>query len=273
MRTRGERLDRAVTTSAHILVAFIAAGFLLGLPAIVVLAEATRGGWPTFIALAHDASVLAAVRLTVVVALGTIAVNTVLGAFLGWTIAMYRFPGKAVARTIVDLPLSVSPVVAGLGILLVLGRHSLIGGWLDARGISLVYAWPGILAATIFVTFPYVARSVAAALAEGGRSHEEAALSLGASLPQTLWRVTLPRARAALLDGILLCNARALGEFGAVTIVSGEIVGRTETVPLAIERAFDNGVTATAFALALLLALVAASLALARRRLSVPSAR
>jgi sulfate transport system permease protein len=251
---------------ANVLVALVSALLLLGLPALVVLVEALRGGRPVLEALAHDPTLLAAVRLTVLVTVGTVVVNTLLGTFVGWTIATYTFRGKTLARAVLDLPLSVSPVVAGLGVLLVVGRHSLIGRWLEAHGIAAAYAWPGILAATVFVTFPYIARAVAGTLAEQGRAHEEAALSLGASLPQTFWRVTLPRVRSALLDGVLLCNARALGEFGAVSVVSGLIVGRTETVPLAIARTFENGVTATAFAMSALLALVAVTLAVLRRR-------
>ena len=197
-----------------------------------------------------------AIVLTLEVAAMTVAVNTVFGLLAGWTIAKYRFPGKAWLIAAIDLPLTVSPVVAGLAILLTFGPHLPLGAWFVAHGVHVVFAFPGIVLATIFVTFPYVARTYSTYLLEQGRELEEAALSLGASVWQTLWKVTLPSSRWALLTGVLLCNARAMGEFGAVSVVSGRIRGLTDTVPLHVEILYNEDAFVGAFALSAALATV-----------------
>jgi sulfate transport system permease protein len=194
----------------------------------------------------------------------TVVCDTVFGIIAAWTVTKYRFPCKALLVSAIDVPLTVSPVVAGLAILLAFGGNSPIGGWLQARGIHVAFAFPGIVLATIFVTFPYVARELITFMQEYGRELEESALLLGAGLWQTLWRVTLPAARFALLDGILLSNARAMGEFGAVSVVSGHIRGKTMTVPLGVEMLYNDGFLTNAFALAFSLAIVTILLSLLR---------
>ena len=235
-------------------VAFVAV--LVIAPLACVFYEALRDGFASFAAAFTDGYARSAISLTLRIAAVVVAVNTAFGILAGWTIAKYRFPGKALLLSAIDLPLSVSPVVAGLAVLLTVGSHSPVGTWLLAHGIKVAFAPAGIALATIFVTFPYVAREVAAFLQEEGRDYEEAALSLGASVWQTLWRVTLPSARWALLNGILLCNARAMGEFGAVSVISGRIRGLTDTVPLHIEILYNENSFVAAFALSAGLATV-----------------
>jgi sulfate transport system permease protein len=193
--------------------------------------------------------------------------NTAFGVIAAWTVTKYRFPGKALLTSLIDLPLTVSPVVAGLAILLAFGEHTPIGGWLADHGVRVAFALPGVVLATIFVTFPYVARELIAFMQEHGRELEESSLLLGANVWQTLWRVTLPAARWALLDGVLLCNARAMGEFGAVSVISGRIQGQTMTIPLQVQALYDDGMFTNAFALALSLAVVTIALSLVRSHL------
>ncbi len=233
---------------------------LVVLPLLSVFYEAFRAGTGAFFAAFADGYARSAILLTLQIAGIVVVANTLFGILAGWTIAKYRFPGKALLLSAIDLPLSVSPVVAGLAILLCVGSRSPLGAWLVAHGFQVAFAPPGIALATIFVTFPYVAREFAAFLQEQSRDLEEAALSLGASVPQTFWRVTLPNGRYALLNGILLCNARAMGEFGAVSVISGRIRGLTDTVPLHIEILYNDNAFVAAFALATGLALVTISL-------------
>jgi sulfate transport system permease protein len=236
--------------------AFAIAFCLVGLPLVFVFAEAFTGGLGTIAATFADPYAQSAIRLTLIVAAATVLFNGTFGVLAAWTIAKYRFPGKALLLAAIDVPLTVSPVVAGLAVLFVVGARSPFGGWLLSHGIHVAFSPPGIVLATIFVTFPYVARELVTFMQERGRELEESALVLGASVWQTLWRVTLPNARFALLNGLLLCNARAMGEFGAVSVISGRIRGLTTTVPLHIEMLYNENAFAGAFALSAGLALV-----------------
>ena len=246
---------------------------LIAVPLVSVFVEAFSAGGSTFFAAFADPYARSAIVLTLEVGVATLVVNTLFGILAGWTIAKYRFPGKALLISAIDVPLSVSPVVAGLAVLFSVGIHSPLGAWLLAHGIRVAFAPAGIALATMFVTFPYVAREFAAFLQEQGRELEEAAISMGASLWQTLWRVTLPNARWALLGGMLLCNARALGEFGAVSVISGRIRGLTDTVPLHIEILYNEDAFAAAFSLSAGLAIVTIGLTLLRTYAERRSAR
>jgi len=252
---------------ASLVAAVLVLGVLVLLPLASIVYEALRSGIGPALATFADPYARDAIGLTVLVALATIAVNGAFGVLAGWTLTKYRFPGKAALVTLIDLPLTVSPVVAGLAVLLCFGNRSPLGGWLEEHGIHVAFAPLGIVLATIFVTFPYVARETIALLNETGRELEEAALGLGANVWQTLLRVTLPNARGALLNGLLLCNARALGEFGAVSVISGRIRGLTVTVPLHIEDLYNEDNIVGAFTLAALLAAVAIALTLTRSAL------
>jgi sulfate/thiosulfate transport system permease protein len=255
----GDRV--AIATVVALLGAFIA------LPLASVAYEALRAGVPAALATFGDPDARSAIILTAGVAVITVAINGVLGVLAAWTLAKYTFPGKALVLSIIDLPLTVSPVVAGLAILLCFGSTSPLGTWFAAHGWKIAFAPPGIILATIFVTFPYVARETLALMNETGRDLEEAALGLGASVWQTFWRVTFPGARWAILNGLLLCNARALGEFGAVSVISGHIKGLTDTVPLHIEILYNDDNLVGAFTLAAALALAAIALTLIRSAL------
>ena len=216
--------DRLAITAVVVLL-----GFFVALPLVSDGFEAVSAGAPAALATFADPYARSAIALTLVVTLITVAINGVLGVLAAWTLAKYAFPGKAFVLAVIDLPLTVSPVVAGLAILLCFGIHSPIGAWLDAHGWKIAFAPPGIILATIFVTFPYVARETLALMNETGRELEEAALGLGASVWQTFWRVTFPGARAlVILSSVLVCRIaqRALGEFGAVSVISGKIRGR-----------------------------------------------
>jgi sulfate/thiosulfate transport system permease protein len=244
--------------------AFFIVIVFIGLPAASVLYEAFRDGFHAFTATFWNHDISSAIVLTVSVTLITVTCNTLFGIIAAWTITKYRFPCKALLISAIDIPLTISPVVAGLAILSAYGNHAPVGAWLAAHGLRIAFAFPGIVLATIFVTFPYVARELIAFMQEHGRELEESALLLGANIGQTLWRVTLPGALPALLDGILLCNARAMGEFGAVSVISGRIHGVTTTVPLDIEVLYDDGNLSMAFSLALMLAVITIILSLVR---------
>jgi sulfate transport system permease protein len=250
-----------------VVLAFVLVALFIALPLISVFFEALHEGIAAFAATFADGDVWNAVGLTLFVTAITVVCNTVFGIIAAWTVTKYRFPGKALLVSLIDLPLTVSPVVAGLAILLAFGEHTPMGGWLSAHGIRVAFALPGIVLATIFVTFPYVARELIAFMQEQGREMEESALLLGANVWQTLWRVTLPAARWALLDGVLLCNARAMGEFGAVSVISGRISGQTMTIPLQVQSLYDDGLLTNAFSLALSLAVVTIALSLVRSHL------
>jgi len=200
---------------------------------------------------------LHAIGLTLVIALMTIPICLVFGVALAWLVTRFSFPGRRILQTLIDIPFAVSPVVAGLIYLLLYGRNGWIGGWLDSHDIQLMFAWPGILMVTIFVTCPFVARELIPLMQAQGSREEEAAVTLGASGWTTFWRVTLPNIRWALLYGIILTNARAVGEFGAVSVVSGAIRGQTNTLPLHLEQLYQDYNAVGAFASAALLALIA----------------
>lgn len=231
-------------------------GFFIFLPLCSIAFEAARAGWPAAAATFADPYARAAIALTALAAAVTVAVNGAFGVLAGWTLTKYSFPGKALLLAVIDLPLTISPVVAGLALLLCFGTRSPLGAWFADHGWKIAFAPPGIILATIFVTFPYVARETVALMGESGRELEEAALGLGASLWQTFARVTFPRARWAILNGLLLCNARALGEFGAVSVISGNIRGLTDTISLHIDILYNEDNLVGAFTLAGALALL-----------------
>ncbi len=229
----------------------------LVLPLIVVFIEALSRGFAAYLAAVTDPLALAAVRLTLLVAAIAVPLNMVFGIAAAWAIAKFEFRGKSALITLIDLPFAVSPVIAGLIFILLFGRNGWFGSMLQAHGIRIVFAVPGIVLATIFVTFPFVARELIPVMQAQGKDDEETALSLGADGWQTFWRVTLPNIRWGLLYGVLLCNARAMGEFGAVSVVSGHVRGLTNTMPLQVEILYNEYNIAAAFSVASLLALLA----------------
>ncbi len=232
------------------------AGFLF-MPLIAVFTEALRHGFGTYVEALQDADALAAIRLTLLTAAIAVPLNLVFGVAAAWSIAKFEFRGKAFLITLIDLPLSVSPVVSGLIYVLIFGAQGWLGPWLAANDLQVIFAVPGIVLATVFVTFPFVARELIPLMQSQGTEHEEAALSLGATGFQAFWRVTLPNIKWGLLYGVLLCNARAMGEFGAVSVVSGHIRGQTNTLPLHVEILYNEYNFAAAFAVASLLAALA----------------
>ena len=230
---------------------------LFGLPLAAVFTEALRNGLAAIPSALTDPDASAAVALTVEVAAISVTVNTVFGLTAAWCITKHDFRGRALLVTLIELPLSVSPVISGLTWVLLLGSHGWFGPALQAMGIQIVFATPGIVLATLFVTFPFVVRPLLPLMQEQGRQQEEAATLLGAGLWQTFWRITLPDIKWALLSGVLLCNARAMGEFGAVSVVSGHIPGVTETMPLQVEALYNGYQAPAAFTMAALLACLA----------------
>lgn len=229
---------------------------ILALPLAAVFTEALRRGWGVLWAALAEEDTRAAIRLTLVVAAITVPINTIGGLAACWAIAKHDFPGKRLLVVLVELPFSVSPVISGLVFVLIFGAQGWLGPWLQARDVQIIFALPGLVLATIFVTFPFVARTVLPLMQEQGREEEEAAATLGASGWQIFRRVTLPNIRWALLSGVLLCNARAMGEFGAVSVVSGHVRGMTNTMPLHVEILYNEYQFAGAFAVAALLALL-----------------
>ena len=230
--------------------------FLL-VPLAAVFAEALKKGWQVYLAAILDADALAAIRLTLIAAGIAVPLNLVFGVAAAWTIAKFEFRGKSVLLTLIDLPFSVSPVISGLIYVLLFGAQGWFGDWLRAHDIKILFAVPGIVLATIFVTFPFVARELIPLMQSQGSEEEEAALVLGASGWQTFRRVTLPNIKWGLLYGVILCNARAMGEFGAVSVVSGHIRGETNTMPLQVEILYNEYNFVAAFAVASLLSLLA----------------
>lgn len=255
-------LPRPTSESSGVKAALILAalgflGLFLLFPLLVVFVEALRGGIGTYLASLADREARAAIRLTLLVAAIAVPANLVFGIAAAWAVAKYEFRGKALLVTLIDLPFSVSPVIAGLVYVILFGTQGYLGPWLQGQGIQIVFAVPGIVLATIFVTFPFVARELIPLMQEQGTQDEEAALSLGASGWQTFRRVTLPNVKWGLMYGVLLCNARAMGEFGAVSVVSGHIRGLTNTMPLHVEILYNEYNWIAAFAVASLLALLA----------------
>lgn len=251
--TQDAPLARALliaTTFAFLLIFLFA-------PLAVVFIESIAKGFPTFLETFSDPDAIAAIELTLMVAAIAVPANLAFGLAAAWSIAKFSFPGKSLLVTLIDLPFSVSPVVSGLVYVLVFGAQGLLGPWLSAHGFQVIFAVPGIVLATIFVTFPFVARELIPLMQEQGTVEEEAALTLGASGFTTFLTVTLPNIKWGLLYGVLLCNARAMGEFGAVSVVSGHIRGSTNTIPLQVEILYNEYNNVAAFALAVLLASLA----------------
>jgi len=230
--------------------------FLL-LPLVNVFAQAFSKGWSGYIKGLSDPDTLSAIKLTLTVAAISVPLNVIFGLAAAWCIAKFNFRGKPLLITLIDLPFSVSPVVAGLIFVVMFGLQGFFGPWLDARDIKIIFAVPGIVLATVFITFPFVARELIPVMQATGTEQEEAALTLGASGWKTFWHVTLPSVKWGLLYGVILCNARAMGEFGAVSVVSGHITGQTDTMPLRVEKLYQEYNATAAFAVASLLALLA----------------
>jgi sulfate transport system permease protein len=251
------RADPAWVRWTVIAVATMFLGIFVVLPLANVFAQAFSKGVEAYVAALREPDTLAAIWLTLATAAISVATNVVFGVIAAWAITKFEFRGKNLLITLIDLPFSVSPVIAGLVFVLLFGLQGLLGPWLSAHDIKVIFALPGIALATIFVTFPFVVRELIPLMQEQGTEEEEAALSLGASGLRTLIRVTLPNVKWALLYGVLLCNARAMGEFGAVSVVSGHVRGETNTMPLHVEALYDGYQFAAAFAVASLLALLA----------------
>lgn len=228
-------------------------GLFLCLPLMIVLQQAFSRGWEAYLHALIQPDALAAMRLTLLTALITVPMNTAFGISAAWLIAHFEFPGKSLLITLIDLPFSVSPVIAGLIYVLVFGAQGWVGEWLNEHNIRIIFAIPGIVLATLFVTFPFVARELMPLMQEMGSEEEQAALLLGANGWQTFFYVTLPNIKWGLLYGVLLCNARAMGEFGAVSVVSGHIRGLTNTLPLHVEVSYNEYQFVSAFASASLL--------------------
>lgn len=229
----------------------------LFVPLASVFSEALAKGWDTYLDALHEADTWSAIKLTLLVAVISVPLNLLFGLAASWAIAKFAFRGKSLLITLIDLPFSVSPVISGLIYVLMFGLQGWIGPWLQDHDIKIIFAAPGIILATIFVTFPFVARELIPLMESQGCEEEEAALTLGASGLQTFFRVTLPNIKWGILYGVILCNARAMGEFGAVSVVSGHIRGMTNTVPLQVEILYNEYNYAAAFAVATLLALLA----------------
>ena len=238
-------------------IAIVYLGAFLVLPLIVVFAEALRQGLNAYLSALVEPDALSAIRLTLLVSAIAVPANIVFGLAASWAIAKFEFPAKSFLITLIDLPFSVSPVISGLVYVLLFGAQGFFGPWLAAHHIQIIFAVSGIVLATIFVTFPFVARQLIPIMQAQGNEDEEAALSLGAGGFRTFWSVTLPNVKWALLYGVLLCNARAMGEFGAVSVVSGHIRGLTNTMPLHVEILYNEYNFVAAFAVASLLALLA----------------
>jgi sulfate transport system permease protein len=256
---------RAVTTTrahAGVRVALIAValgfvGIIVVLPVAAVLVEAFRDGVAAYFQALIEADALAALRLTLLTAAVVVPANVAFGMAAGWAIGKFDFRGKTLLTALIEIPFAVSPVISGLIFVLALGPRSTLGGWLADHGIRVIFAWPGIAVATAFVTFGYVAREVITVMEATGRDKEEAAVTLGASGWQTFWHVTLPGIRWGLLYGVILCNARAMGEFGAVSVVSGHVRGQTNTLPLHVETLYEDYHFSAAFAVSSMLVVLA----------------
>jgi sulfate transport system permease protein len=238
----------------------VALGFLavfLVFPLIVVFEQALSAGWGAYLSALREPDALAAIRLTLTAAAVAVPLNAIFGVAAAWAIAKFTFPGRHILITLIDLPFAVSPVIAGMLFVLLFGTQGWLGGWLAEHDLQIIFGPPGIILATLFVTFPFVARELIPLMEEQGTEDEEAAIVLGASGWQMFWRVTLPNIRWGLVYGLILCNARAMGEFGAVSVVSGHIRGVTNTMPLHIEILYNEYEFVAAFAVASLLALLA----------------
>lgn len=240
-----------------ITIAMLFMALFLLLPLVAVGAQALVHGLGAYVTAISDPNVTSAIWMTLLIAAITVPCNLIFGVCASWSVGRFQFPGRNLLITLIDLPFSISPVIAGLLEVLLFGLNGLLGGWLSAHNIQIIFALPGMVLATIFVTLPFVAREVIPLVQEQGNEEEEAAVTLGASGWQIFWRICLPKIRWALLYGVLLCNARAMGEFGAVSVVSGKIFGQTDTLPLAVEALYQSYQIQAAFATASLLALLA----------------
>ncbi len=238
-------------------IAFVFIACFLLLPLAAVFGEALRRGVGAYVAAITDADALSAIKLTLLTAAIAVPANVAFGLAAAWAITKFNFRGKSILITLIDLPFAVSPVIAGLIYVLVYGLHGWFGPWLDAHNIKIIFAVPGIILTTTFITFPFVARELIPLMQSQGTDEEYAAITLGANAWQTFWRVTLPNVKWGLLYGVILCNARAMGEFGAVSVVSGHIRGETNTMPLHVEILYNEYNFVAAFAVASLLALLA----------------
>ncbi len=238
-------------------IALLFLGLFLFVPLAAVFSQALEKGWETYLAALREPDALSAIRLTLLTAAVAVPLNLLFGLTAAWAIAKFRFPGKQFLITLIDLPFSVSPVISGLIYVLMFGLQGWFGPWLQDHGIRIIFAVPGIILATIFVTFPFVARELIPLMETLGKEEEEAALVLGATGLQTFFRVTLPNIRWGIIYGVILCNARAMGEFGAVSVVSGHVRGATNTIPLHVEILYNEYNYTAAFAVASLLALLA----------------
>jgi sulfate transport system permease protein len=256
-RGAGVRADPWLMRFAIMTLAFAFLGLFIVLPLLNVFVQALSKGWQAYWSAINTPDALAAVYLTLLAAAISVALNLVFGVTAAWAISKFEFRGRSLLITVIDLPFAVSPVIAGLVFVLLFGLQGYFGPWLQDHDIRIVFALPGIVLATVFVTFPFVARELIPLMREQGTQDEEAALSLGASGLRTFFRVTLPNVKWALLYGVLLCNARAMGEFGAVSVVSGHVRGETNTMPLHIEILYNEYQFTAAFAVASLLALLA----------------
>ena len=254
---RSASTESPVVRAALITIAVVFLATFLVLPLAIVFFEAFREGFGAFIEGITEKDALAAIKLTIIVAAIAVPANLIFGLAASWAIAKFEFRGKSLLITLIDLPFSVSPVTSGLIYVLLFGAQGFFGPFLQSHDIQIIFAVPGIVLATIFVTFPFIARELIPIMQEQGTQDEEAALSLGATGWQTFRRITLPNVKWALLYGVLLCNARAMGEFGAVSVVSGKIRGKTNTMPLQVEILYNEYMQTAAFALAALLALLA----------------
>jgi len=257
MRSTRATEDPAWVRGVLIAVSLCFALVFLVLPLLNVFGQALAKGWATALASLTEPDTRSAVVLTLVVAGICVPLNTIFGIAAAWLITRFEFKGKALLTTLIDLPFSVSPVVTGLVYILVFGLRGHLGPWLDERGIQVIFALPGIVLVTLFVTVPFVARELIPLMQTQGSDQEQAAMTLGASGWQTFWHVTLPSIKWGLLYGVILCNARAMGEFGAVSVVSGHISGITDTLPLRIEKLDKEYNAVAAFSIAALLALLA----------------
>jgi sulfate transport system permease protein len=253
----GATTESRATRGLLIGVAVVFLALFLLLPLVTVFVEALRSGVGAYFSALGESDTVSSIRLTLIVAAISVPANLVFGLAASWAIAKFEFVGKSILITLIDLPFSVSPVTSGLIYVLIFGAQGYLGPWLQAHHVQIIFALPGIALATVFVTFPFVARELIPIMQEQGTLEEEAAVSLGAGGWSTFLRVTLPNVKWALLYGVLLCNARAMGEFGAVSVVSGHIRGLTDTMPLQVEILYNDYAYAAAFAVASLLALLA----------------
>ena len=254
---RPVRTEPAPVRWAIITVALTFLSLFIVLPLVTVFEQAFSKGWDLYVAAITEPDAMHAIKLTLIAAAIAVVLNLVFGVVMAWAVAKFEFRGKSFLISLIDLPFSVSPVVAGLIFVLVFGAQGFFGSWFIDHDIKIIFALPGIVLATIFVTFPFVARELIPLMQEQGTSEEEAAISLGATGWQTFLKVTLPNVKFALLYGVLLCNARAMGEFGAVSVVSGHVRGETNTMPLHIEILYNEYQFAASFAVASLLAFLA----------------